>query len=158
MNNPRHTSWAYCVVVLAWLTVVVTGCSSNTSENPESYVTGKVTLDGEPLPEGRLIFTTVKLGLNDVVPIRDGQFSGRVALGDRQVMISVIELMDPPPSTMPGVEESGKVPTETLPARYNAETTLSATITADGPNEFVFNLVSGEESTPPSPESKKKKR
>ena len=157
MNNPRHASWAYCVVVFAWLTVVMTGCSSNTSDNPQAHVTGKVTLDGEPLPEGRLIFTTVKLGLNDVVPIRDGQFSGRVALGDRQVMISVIELMDPPPSTMPGVVESGKVPTETLPARYNAETTLSATITAAGPNEFVFNLVSGKEPTPPSPEPKKKR-
>lgn len=50
------------------------------------------------------------------------------------------------------------MPTETLPPRYNAETTLSATITADGPNEFVFNLVSGEEPTPPSPDPKKKKR
>ena len=144
-------------LALALLAAGPIGCSAEKPDHPLAYASGNVTLDGEPLPEGRLIFTTVKLGLNDVVPIRDGQFSGRVALGDRQVMISVIKLMDPPPSTMPGVEDSGQVPTETLPPRYNTETTLSATITADGPNEFVFNLVSGEEPTPPSPDPKKKR-
>jgi len=148
MNNPRHANWARCVVPFACLAGIMIGCSAGTSKNPQAYISGKVMLDGEPLPEGRVIFTTVKLGLNDVVPIRDGQFSGRVALGERQVRISVIKMMDPPPSTMPGVVETEKVPTETLPARYNFETILSAIITADGPNEFVFNLVSGEEPAP----------
>lgn len=145
-------------LALALLTAGPIGCSAEKPDHPLAYVSGKVTLDGEPLPEGRVIFTTVKLGLNDVALIRGGQFNSRVALGERQVRISVIKLMDPPPSTMPGVVETEKVPTETLPARYNAETTLSATITADGPNEFVFNLVSGEEPTPEPPEPKTKKR
>jgi hypothetical protein len=47
---------------------------------------------------------------------------------------------------MPGIEFTEKVPTETLPARYNAETTLTATVSADGPNEFTFELTSDDKS------------
>ena len=124
------------------------GCSTKKPDYPQASVSGQVTVDGEPLPEGEIIFTTVRLGLNDVVTIRNGQFSGRVALGERRVMITAIKMMDPPPSGMPGVIETEKVPTETLPARYNAETTLTATVSADGPNEFTFELTSDEKSKP----------
>jgi len=71
-----------------------------------------------------------------------------VALGERRVMITVIKMMDPPPSGMPGVIETEQVPTETLPARYNAETTLTATVSSDGPNEFTFELTSDNKSKP----------
>jgi hypothetical protein len=133
-------------LALALLAAGPTGCSTKKPDYPQASVSGEVTLDGEPLPDGKIIFTTVRLGLNDVVPIRNGQFSSRVALGERQVMITATKMMDPPPTGMPGVIETEKVPTETLPARYNAETTLTATVSADGPNEFMFELTSDDKS------------
>jgi len=41
---------------------------------------------------------------------------------------------------MPGVTPPETVLAETLPAALNTESTFTATVTADGPNEFNFEL------------------
>ena len=138
-------SYKFLLTATLVLAVTALGCSAEKSGQPQADVSGQVILDGKPLPDGKVIFTTVRLGLNDVLSVQDGQFSGQVAVGERQVIITAVKMIDPPPSTMPGVTETEKVPAETLPARYNAATTLTAIVSEDGPNEFIFELTSEDE-------------
>ena len=43
---------------------------------------------------------------------------------------------------MPGVETPATMSAETLPAVFNAESTLTVVVTPEGSNEFVFELKS----------------
>jgi hypothetical protein len=43
---------------------------------------------------------------------------------------------------MPGIPAPKTVPTQILPARYHAESTLSADVVPGGPNAFTFELTS----------------
>jgi hypothetical protein len=70
--------------------------------------------------------------------IKDGKFAGTLADGDHHVEIS--RMVTGPPITVGNTEQSNKI--ETLPARYNRESTLKATVTESGPNEFTFALES----------------
>ena len=132
-----------CSTVVA---IAIAGCGSSDDGRPRGVVRGMVTLDGSPLPEGEIYFLTPSAGDIERLTILDGNFYGKALPGERMISISVTKMMDPPPSTMPGIEFTEKVPTETLPARYNAETTLTATVSADGPNEFTFELTSDDKS------------
>ena len=139
-RTPQHPVVA---VVLMAVLLTATGCSCTDRSEPARYpVSGTVTLDGKPLPAGRIIFQTVSLGLIDSMPIEDGRFSGRAVAGERRVQVSVIEDRKFTGLPMPGVKQPETVATETLPARYNVASTLTATVQESGPNEFAFELTS----------------
>jgi len=101
-------------------------------------VSGTVTLDGKPMPDGIIYFKTIVEGSVDQMQIKDGKFAGKVEVGDRRVEICRYGLG--PPIKMGNGEIPNKI--ETLPARYNDASKLTATVTKRGPNEFTFAVES----------------
>src|SRR5947208_4924218 len=101
-------------------------------------VSGTVTLDGEPMPDGIIYFKTIAEGSVDQMDIKDGKFAGKVEVGDRRVEVCRYGLG--PPIKMGNGEIPNKI--ETLPARYNQESELKATVTERGANEFAFDVKS----------------
>jgi len=101
-------------------------------------VSGTVTLDGEPMPDGIIYFKTIAEGSVDQMDIKDGKFAGKVEVGDRRVEVCRYGLG--PPIKMGNGEIPNKI--ETLPARYNQESELKATVTERGANEFTFEVKS----------------
>jgi hypothetical protein len=122
-----------CLVLVVLLTA---GCSGK-KEPPSVPVKGKVTLDGKDLPEGEITFIVFGHAPN-IVPIKDGAYSGKAMVGKNRVEIRAYK-QGPPLSTDP----SGP-PTKVnyVPDRYNGHTTLEADVTAGGANDFPFTVTS----------------
>jgi hypothetical protein len=101
-------------------------------------VTGTVTLDGSPMPDGVVYFKTIIEGSVDELPVKDGKFNGMVEVGDRRVEICRYGLG--PPIKMGGGEIPNRI--ETLPARYNYESELKASVKEEGSHDFKFEVTS----------------
>lgn len=116
------------------------GCSQAGSRSPPRFpVQGTVTLDRAPLPEGRITFRSVDGGLADEFPIQDGRFNGQAIAGAHRVEVSVVKPMKPTGPPIPGMPDA--IPTESLPAQFNSESRLTASVSESGPNDFSFQLV-----------------
>jgi hypothetical protein len=105
--------------------LALTGCSS---EPPSCRVTGAVTLDGKPVPDGDIHFRASdgRWGA-EVGKIQDGKYQLMAKAGARRVEISASRII-------PGGEP--------VPEEYNAQSKLLAEGTAGGANVFDFNLTS----------------
>lgn len=134
--NWNYRSWMLMGVVL------LLGCNGGREEAPTHPVRGTVTLDGRPLPEGEIYFITTSSGEIDILPIKDGEFEGEAKAGNRRVEVHAYRIERPPaPPDMPGLElEPQRV--EILPPHCHRDSTLTAEITPDGPNEFNYELTS----------------
>jgi hypothetical protein len=109
-------------------------------------VEGTVTLDTKPLAEGNIRFRSLSADTTVIVPARiaDGRFvvpeaSGPLP-GKYRVEIEVARKTGrkvPHPMLPERVVDEM---TESLPATYNSQSTLSAEVTATGPNRFEFPL------------------
>lgn len=131
----------FLIVAMTTLGILgsVTGCSRAGDSSPPRFpVQGTVKLDGDPLPEGRITFRSLDSGLANESPIHNGQFSGKVVPGAQRVEVSVVKLMKPTGPPIPGMPDA--IPSESLPAKFNSESQLTATVSADRPNEFEFEL------------------
>jgi len=61
---------------------------------PKLYpVSGTVTLDGQPLADGKIYFRTVENGQVDTLPVTAGKFSGQVLAGPRRVEIVAYKMI-----------------------------------------------------------------
>jgi hypothetical protein len=121
---------------------VVVGCSG--AKKDEVEVTGSVTIDGEPIPQGVVQFVAA----DGQTPtgggvIKDGKYQAKVPPGEKKVLVlgtKVVgqepEYPDDPKSTM-----RDKLETVT-PPQYNAThlTPLKATIT-NAPQTIDFKLT-----------------
>jgi hypothetical protein len=127
-------------------------------------VSGKVTLDGQPLPDARVTFSPTKEGGSSALGKTDSSgyyslkynagYSG-AELGENQVTISTYDAgnpdADPPQPAVP----------EKVPVKYNAKTELKVEV-KPGSNTFDFPLeagpvvqpVSGDEDEQPTKGSK----
>ena len=148
--NHSWNGWLLLVVCL------VSGCGSG--ETLGVGVTGKVTLDGDPLKEGMISF--IPDGSNESptagASIEDGQFSiprlGGPLPGKFRVEISsfrelpkakrqVGQMFGRPASEFPAGVESQTIARENIiPPRYNANSELTATIPDQSSFEVNFNL------------------
>lgn len=121
---------AVCVATLSFV-----GCGP---KGPKTYaIAGTVTLDGKPLPEGLISFRTIANGAIETMNIKDGAFQGTARDGDRRVEIYVLRK-----KTQEFAGVATPLQENTIPARYNTESTLTAKVTAEGRNEFTFALES----------------
>ncbi len=132
------------LVLLLTLAAVAGGCSQGGPPGPKRHpVSGTVTMDGEPFRDGEARFVTVSQGLIEAFPIKEGRFSGMAAGGDRRVEFYLIKEMTFAESgykLMPGETPPTTVKVQKLPAHLNTESTFTATVAAEGKNEFTFEL------------------
>jgi hypothetical protein len=129
MSNP-----AWCKRSLAIL-VLLAGCGKS---GPElAAVSGRVTLDGQPLPGAQLMFQPEALGSPSFgLADREGKYELGYKRGVKGAVIgwhAVKIQMDPGAST-PSGEKS-------LPARYNTESNLRREVVS-GENILDFELTS----------------
>jgi hypothetical protein len=112
------------------------GCAKR--EEPPVDVSGTVTLDDKPLPEGEVYF--ISLGkAPQILPIKDGAFAGKAMAGERRVEIRAYRQGTLPPTATVGAEP----PRENyIPAKYNIESELKEEVKKPGPNTFEFKLKS----------------
>ncbi len=123
-----------CFKVLVCFGVMasLTACGGGGSDAPDlGQVKGKITLDGAPLADASVSFmpekvrasgaTTDSSGNYELIYIRD---ETGAAIGKHKVVVTKL------------VDEK-----ETIPAKYNTESELSADVKA-GSNEFNFDLTS----------------
>ncbi|MCS7304108.1 MAG: hypothetical protein NZ602_03235 [Thermoguttaceae bacterium] len=139
MNQKRVWIW------LGWIgmgLVVAAGCGQ---KGPQTYpVSGTVTFDGQPIPEGRISFVPEDgKAAPDSAPIVQGKFQFQVKAGRHRVEI----VADRPTGKVDPV--MGMAPRESyIPACYNSQTILRAEVTPQGPNQFTFELKSQGQSRP----------
>lgn len=140
------------LLVAALLALAPAGCDSGSSEVdplPRLTVSGTVTLDGKPLPEGKLQFMpdSSGSGVMTVGEINDGKFSIEQAQGPvpgkYRVMISSRPVYKVNPGENPGSAPNPGPGPEKVPRRYSGKSPeLEAEVTAGSPNSFEFNLTS----------------
>jgi len=119
----------------ALLILAVLGCAGGT--RPTSPVSGTVTLDDRPLPEGTVYFKTVGTGAVDALPVKEGRFEGRAEEGERRVEVTAYR------SRTVGTDKmKGDVQESLVASRYNLESKLTATVSRGGKNTFQFAVKS----------------
>jgi hypothetical protein len=100
-------------------------------------VSGTITMDGKPLTDGLVSFKTVQTGDIETMNVKDGQFRGNAKEGDRRVEIYTFRINKGDFGGMPMEFKANLVP-----PRYSSESTLTAKVTTEGPNEFAFSIQS----------------
>ena len=129
---------------VALMTLTVVGCSGAPDDGPDLVpVTGKVLLDGEPLEGAPVTFSPESgnrgaAGSTNAQGIFELGYAGKPGspLGKQKVSISTRREIQDEFGGAIGMEP------ETIPTQYNGpQTTLTADVTADGQNEFVFDLT-----------------
>jgi hypothetical protein len=124
MRLPTAALWAGLLLF--------TGCQSD----PFTDVSGTVTLDGNPLPEGEVIFLSPD---NSATPssgkIKDGQFKFRATRGPKKVQINATR------DTGRKEVDGWPIRESIVPDRYNTKTELTADV-GNGSNDFKFELKS----------------
>lgn len=139
VSGPTQASFCSTILIGA----LTLGCGRTGRPEPERFlVKGTVTLDGEPVAEGRIEFKTISTGYIDGMPVKNGTFTGRAAAGDRRVEFSVMKQVPFKGAAMPGTKPPDTIPEESLPKHLNVESTVSAMVSPTGPNEFRFDLQS----------------
>lgn len=102
-------------------------------------VTGTVTFDGQPVEEGEIIFRAADGGSGSwETRIVAGSYRLEVTPGAKRVEITARRKIEGGP-----VAESGEPAisyTAYIPEAYNEKSKLTASVTADGSNQFDFTL------------------
>jgi hypothetical protein len=140
MKHPG--SWPWCLALAA--VVVAPGCRDSNPQNRQA-VSGMVTLDGKPLEQGMIVFQPQEQqGTSGGAAVSKGKYSiprlQGLAEGKYRVEIRASEkgagMSDAPTPGMP--KPPGK---ELIPAEYNSKSDKTVTVTAKGPNEFKFDIM-----------------
>jgi len=148
----------YRVVALALLVAAV-GCSGS-DHAPTAPVSGTVTLDGEPVAKGTIVFemagsrpATGRIENGKIVDVTSYEKGDGAAVGQNQVGIGIVEEAAAAASEATDPGQAGAITDmnymsgkSLIPPKYNnpAESGLTAEVTADGPNEFTFEISSTE--------------
>jgi len=131
--------------------LALAGCSASTDPVdtlPRKGVTGTVTLDGQPLAQGKIVFDPAAGGQGPggaaTADIADGKYTIEKALGPvpgkYKVSISSRPSIKFGPGQEPGTRP--KLDPEKVPAKYNTESTLTHEITDQSTNTADFDLKS----------------
>lgn len=134
------------------LATLAAGCSGGEEILERAAVNGTVTLDGEPLAEGIIRFVPVAptKGPKVSIPIEQGQFasdddSGPI-VGAHRVEIQSTDdggFAFDDEQAMNRLQASGtrRIDVIRVPPAYNLNSTLTASVSAEQPNEFTFDLT-----------------
>lgn len=122
---------------LAFLSLSALLFSAGCGGGPSEYtVSGTVTFDGQPVDQGEIRFMPADgQGTPYAGPIAGGKFECRVSAGQKRVEINATrESATPAPDGLPNFESY-------IPAAYNSQSTLTATIPPDS-GSLTFDLKS----------------
>jgi hypothetical protein len=126
--------------LLAVALPIMAGCGGG---GPAEYrVTGRVTLDGQPVEQGEITFLPADMqGTPYAGQISNGSFECRVTEGPKRVEITATrESPTPAADGLPNYVSY-------IPAAYNSQSTLTAEIKPSGDNTLTFDLKSQGESS-----------
>ena len=141
-HGPRRRS-VLAASAACWL-LLAAGCGGDGIGRVE--VSGKVTLDGQPLSEGAILFQPIAEGPSAGGTIQDGRFTIERADGPASEEYRVdIVAYRPTGRQIPDADFPGKMTDElkqVIPNRYNADTELTVNVSAEGNNHFEFKLQS----------------
>lgn len=125
--------------ILLTLLVACSGCGDTTMKAVQTDVSGTVTLDGKPMPDGEISFVLPGLPPS-VLPIKNGAFSGKAGAGENKVEISAYKAgaaLDMGDQKFEGSKENY------IPAKYNSESKMTANLKAGAPNsDLKFEATS----------------
>lgn len=123
--------------LLAWC-VLAAGCGpSGPATHP---VSGTVTFNGEPMPDGYITFIPEDPTVGpEGGPIAGGKFSFRAREGAKKVKIEASRPVGPVDPVMGQARKE-----QYIPEKYNRSTTLAEEVTPDGDNHFTFELTDQE--------------
>lgn len=124
-------STAFLCVFLGFSFLI--GCGK--TETKAFQVSGTVSLDGKPLPEGFMYFKTIATGEFERIDIKDGAFKGNAQPGLRRV-----EIISNQPKKVVIDGKTVEVPNNIIHPSFNLDSKLTAKVTAEGPNEFTFQV------------------
>ncbi|PQO35446.1 hypothetical protein [Blastopirellula marina] len=126
------------VAVALILSVGAVGCGP--ASEAKAPIAGQVTLDGAPLPSG-----TVYLRRSDgeffSVDVAEGKFVGEAMPGEYRIEISAIRESTPDATAV--AMYGADAPTQRvnyIPARYNSDSKLTATVPDGGTANLKFEL------------------
>jgi len=121
-------------LTLSW----VIGCAQAPNGTaPAAKVQGTVRIDGKPISAGEIHFATAGYPPM-VMSITDGSYSGEAPIGKN--LVEVFIFVEGPPSEKYG---GTRPKINTTPEKYwGPNTILDATVSADGANEFKFEISS----------------
>ena len=115
------------------LTLGCGGGSNSRIPLEETPVKGSVTVKGKALAEGEIYFVVSGYAPN-VIPIENGEYSGKAKVGSNRIEIRSWKA-GPPLSTDP-TKQPTKV--NTIPSAYNDSSKLTAEVQSKGENDFKF--------------------
>lgn len=124
------------------LLVTLIGCGGDSDLPDLGSVTGTVTLDGKPLPNATVEFTPVDGGRPSVaVTEDDGEYELEYTPGNFGATPGSYQVTITTATTTTDKQGNDVDVPETLPAKYNVNTTLKEEVKA-GSNEIDFKLDS----------------
>jgi hypothetical protein len=132
MSQSQRAAGAVLFLTLA----VLFGCDKSSGPKPVP-VSGTVTLDNRPLAEGTVYFKTAATGATDALPVKDGKFEGSAEVGERRVEVTAYKTQIQDLNGM-----KGEIKESLVGPRFNTNSTLTASVKADGPNTFKFDVAS----------------
>lgn len=127
LDSATRLRWCLQVVMLCAACIALTGCGRH---DPRVTIQGTVSLDGQPLSEGEVVFMPDDPALRaEGATITGGSFTIRVLKGPHRIAIQahVAEKRKLVPGAPPGASpefDSRSI----IPARYNDKSTLSFTV------------------------------
>lgn len=134
----------FCVAVL--LAAALSGCGPGNPLGREA-VSGKVVVDGQPLPRGLIHFVprkqqgTTRTG----TVITNGEYAlpTEKGLPPGEYVVSLLavertEILNP--NTPPGSESFAREKRQRIPVQYNLKSELVREVTNKGPNVFDFDI------------------
>jgi len=133
----RRNFFAKIALFTVCCAVLAGGCGP---AGPETHpVTGSVTLDGQPLPDGDIIFVDpTSATVPGAGKITNGKYTAVSPPGNKKVEIRASKMM-PLPEGKTGAMGEKEMSQQYIPAKYNTETELTMEVTA-GDNNKDFEL------------------
>ncbi len=147
---------AKVVAILASALLAWTGCAPSEPLWPRAAVKGTILLNGQPLPKGTVMFCPIAetSGPKISVPVIGGQFEVaadapdalKPVTGKHRIQIEATDESRPSVDDEDAVAKFVANPQRhtvlRVPPEFNEKSTLEADVTAEGPNDYQFDLKS----------------
>jgi hypothetical protein len=143
MTRRRRFLLSACLILLGILFSASIGCGKSKSL-PESKVRGTVKMDGQPLKEGIIMFSSTEAstaGKSSTGPISNGAYEIVAFPGEKLVSISAQLTVKRKVSHSPDAPEIDVPGDQLISAKYNTESKLKITI-KPGDNTQNFDTES----------------